>query len=746
MFDQGNSKGYKQSHHYTWERWDGYLQTLDEATLDIKDNPTVNGKSQRIYDVNGQLKDAIDDAQGKSTTSHYLNSSHDGLRARQDSTGQTSYLNVAGKVIGDLHVDAKGKTELDIYSGFTPTGMPEVGFDAWKLMKNPLKEIQNAFQNGAKESTLPSVPQDNLGTWTLQMGDTLESIALQIYGDSSLWYLIADANGITDRNGQAGEKGSQLHCGQQLSIPPAASQHNNSSTKKVLNSHDLIGDTSATTPFPLPPPAPKKHGPWKILAVISIAVIATIATVMTAGALGILATGGSLSGAGGLSGIMAFGNSLLTSAVSSIATAATSFTAGFVGGMTSQVLGNLTGLQKGFDLTGALISGITAAATAVGATRFISDSKAFTKLADTMKNSTLFDIKGAATMMEQNIMSQTLNTSLKRQQHIDWLDIGIGAVTAGVAGGKLSEKYNSSLQKTFKSYASTVDSELQALATSATRAVTKGTHFNAVEVLIDNLGNAIANNFINNNSEKYNEKVRDVAVEEAKEVVVKKEKEAKLEGMDELLEGAMNGVIAESSKPEQKDVELSLDSSAYNAPRKGDVEFLKQKPLFQESWEKKLGDENLNATSLSLQNEKDKPQYPKTAIKNLSYTAPKLELEPGSKFDTIQSLVFSDEGGYSNHPNDRGGRTQMGITIATFKRFAESDLGIKPTIKNLKNLTKEQARFIYKKRFWNPLRVDEVVSMSVAHTFYDFHVNATRNAVRVMQRSVNEAGGSTISI
>ena len=36
---------------------------------------------------------------------------------------------------------------------------------------------------------------------TLNAGDTMESIAFQVYGDSSLWYLIADANGITEKAG-----------------------------------------------------------------------------------------------------------------------------------------------------------------------------------------------------------------------------------------------------------------------------------------------------------------------------------------------------------------------------------------------------------------------------------------------------------------------------------------------------------------------------------------------------------------
>ena len=35
--------------------------------------------------------------------------------------------------------------------------------------------------------------------WTVSEGDTLQSIALQAWGDSSLWYKIAEANGLPPR-------------------------------------------------------------------------------------------------------------------------------------------------------------------------------------------------------------------------------------------------------------------------------------------------------------------------------------------------------------------------------------------------------------------------------------------------------------------------------------------------------------------------------------------------------------------
>jgi hypothetical protein len=75
----------------------------------------------------------------------------------------------------------------------------------------------------------------------VQDGDTLQSIAEQIWGDSNFWYLIADANGL---NGS-----SQLTAGMDLIIPnKVANVSNSNSTYRVYDPNLAIGDTSPTHP------------------------------------------------------------------------------------------------------------------------------------------------------------------------------------------------------------------------------------------------------------------------------------------------------------------------------------------------------------------------------------------------------------------------------------------------------------------------------------------------------------------
>ena len=115
-----------------------------------------------------------------------------------------------------------------------------------------------------------------------------------------------------------------------------------------------------------------------------------------------------------------------------------------------------------------------------------------------------------------------------------------------------------------------------------------------------------------------------------------------------------------------------------------------------------------------------------------------------SNFDLLKSKMFEHEGGISNHPNDSGGYTNKGIIFETFKQYAQKDLGIAPTLANLKKITTEQASIIYKNNFWDPIHADELNSFSVAYALFDFHINAPSNAIKLMQQSVNDLGGNLV--
>ena len=68
-------------------------------------------------------------------------------------------------------------------------------------------------------------------------------------------------------------------------------------------------------------------------------------------------------------------------------------------------------------------------------------------------------------------------------------------------------------------------------------------------------------------------------------------------------------------------------------------------------------------------------------------------------FEDAMKFVLPHEAGYVNHPNDRGGATNRGITQSTLSDY----LGRKASIDDVKNLSEETARDIYKRNFWEPI-------------------------------------------
>ena len=58
-----------------------------------------------------------------------------------------------------------------------------------------------------------------------------------------------------------------------------------------------------------------------------------------------------------------------------------------------------------------------------------------------------------------------------------------------------------------------------------------------------------------------------------------------------------------------------------------------------------------------------------------------------ASFDVFLPMLLNFEGGYVDDPNDPGGETNKGITMATFRQCSHELLGVDPTSDNLRALT-----------------------------------------------------------
>ncbi|KXZ66832.1 glycoside hydrolase family 108 protein [Acinetobacter venetianus] len=98
-------------------------------------------------------------------------------------------------------------------------------------------------------------------------------------------------------------------------------------------------------------------------------------------------------------------------------------------------------------------------------------------------------------------------------------------------------------------------------------------------------------------------------------------------------------------------------------------------------------------------------------------------------FDQVFDRTIGHEGGYVNNPNDRGGETNWGVTIATAR--ANGYIG------SMREMTREQAKQIYFKAFWQRAKCDQYTG-AISYQLFDAAVNhGIGNAIRMLQRAAN---------
>ncbi len=227
-------------------------------------------------------------------------------------------------------------------------------FTAQRYVLHNGNVLASVGNNSAPEiyDTIASVSPDEVprtpGSYVIVEGDTLQGIAQKTWGDSSMWYLIADANGLG--------VGDALDRGTSLIIPNVAgSNANNADTFKAYDPSEVTGDL---TPVPIyQPPKPKKKKSNGLASVVMV-VVAVVATVFTAGAATAVISGAATT----FGGAAAAGTAALSAAAAG--TAATISLGGAivgaaVGSAASQLVGMGMGAVDKFSWGQVAASGIT---------------------------------------------------------------------------------------------------------------------------------------------------------------------------------------------------------------------------------------------------------------------------------------------------------------------------------------------------------------------------------------------------
>ena len=97
-------------------------------------------------------------------------------------------------------------------------------------------------------------------------------------------------------------------------------------------------------------------------------------------------------------------------------------------------------------------------------------------------------------------------------------------------------------------------------------------------------------------------------------------------------------------------------------------------------------------------------------------------------FDRAFDILLKHEGGFSDHPSDPGGKTRFGVTEAVAREAGYRG--------DMRDLPIDLAKRIYKDRYWDAVRADELPE-AVRYAVFDAAVNSgPRQAIRWLQRAV----------
>lgn len=99
-------------------------------------------------------------------------------------------------------------------------------------------------------------------------------------------------------------------------------------------------------------------------------------------------------------------------------------------------------------------------------------------------------------------------------------------------------------------------------------------------------------------------------------------------------------------------------------------------------------------------------------------------------YGKLVPIIKKFEGGYCNVAGDKGGCTNSGVTIATFRQY----YGKNKTCNDLKNMTEEQWEHIFIDGYWNRWKADSINNQSLANLLVDWVYTSGVWGIKLPQR------------
>ncbi|MDB5842690.1 MAG: repeat protein, partial [Herminiimonas sp.] len=410
---------YTNTYASTLTLYEGYK----EAAVTATSTRMQPGSVANTYDVNGNLIRVTDSTQSANSRT-LVNDAAGHVLYRNQAGNQQYFVFANGQQIGSTGMG------LDTQAG----GNGGPGF----------VEVQD-FNIGYRpiDSQYPSA---GVGSYRVMAGDTLQSIAQGAYGDSNLWYTLAEVNGLRGN--------SDLRVGQSITIPnKVAGVHNDGNTFTPYDPARSVGDTTPNMA------APGKDGGCGALGTIIMVVVAAVVMIYAPAAAPEL-----------FNVIGQAGGALAQGAV-----------AGAAGAVVSQAVGIAIGAQDGFSWKQVALAAISNGVThGLGAADFIPD------FGGTSANV-------AARAAVNNALTQGIGVATGLQRSFSWTGVAAAAVGAGVGDQVSSGLKGSAFEEALGGSSSMAMRTLRGFAAGAATAVSGGGRVNMAQIAADAFGNALGN-------------------------------------------------------------------------------------------------------------------------------------------------------------------------------------------------------------------------------------------------------------